>query len=701
MTILANLVALLSLENSAYLQGLEASQGATDGFTGSLSTVGGAVVVGGLTAAASAVATVGVAAWEAGNAVDGAMDTISVATGATGNDLDGLRKDFEGVFTRVPTDVDSAASAISVLNSRLDISGQALQDTSVGLLEMSRITGGDLTANGEAFTRMVGDWNLNLQDLPGYMDQVFTASQQTGAEVGTLMEQIVQYGAPMRNFGFSFQESGALLAGFAAQGVNTEIVMSGLRTAQGKFIAQGKDMSSGLWETIDAIQNAETQTEALGIATNIFGAKAAGDWLDTIRGGKFDLEEITNAMMDSRGAIMEGAAATLGWSERWGMFKNRVTTGLAPLGKAMEDAAVDGLSQITTIFERPEAQQGIATFATMAVQGITRVVTYLPVLIGGLLTFVTFLQQNEGIVVGVLAALGVAALAWGATTAVAAWTAMAPMLPVIAVLGLIALGAYLLYEAWQSNFGGIQDKAGAAWAYLQPIFSQLTDWLKVNIPAGIATLSQFWTGTLLPAITAVWAWIDTNLVPLFRALIDVWLAGLSLQITALAGFWQNVLLPAVQAFSSWMGDNVLPVIQQVAEWLGEKLGPAFDGLGKGIQDVTGWLSGLANKLNSLKLPDWLTPGSPTPWEIGLWGVSDAMSDLTRKQLPTFGAELRLQSEPVGLAPTQAGVASAASAQGPVIVNLQYAPFVSTANEREARAVLGPVLEDYLRNRENR
>ena len=52
MTALSNLLALLSLDDSDYLAGLSSNQSATSDFATKLSSIGGAVVVGGLTVAA-------------------------------------------------------------------------------------------------------------------------------------------------------------------------------------------------------------------------------------------------------------------------------------------------------------------------------------------------------------------------------------------------------------------------------------------------------------------------------------------------------------------------------------------------------------------------------------------------------------------------------------------------------------------------
>lgn len=464
-TALSNLLALLALDNKAYLDGLGQSQAAANDFGSKLSTVGGAVVMGALTAAAAATVAVGTAAFDAAETVDEAFDTIAIATGAQGDELAQLQDDWKVVFKSVPTDAKSAADAIGILNTRLGWSGPVLQDTAASLLEMTRILGGDLIANGEAFTRMVGDWGLNFEDLPVYMDAVFVASQKTGIAVDTLMQDIVKYGAPMRNFGFSFYEAGALLSTFAAKGVNTEIVMSGLRIAQGKFIKANKDMSTGLWETIEAIQSAETGTEALAIATEIFGAKAAGDMVDTIRGGKFNLDELVESMRSADGAILNAADATSDWGEKWKVFQNQMTVALAPIGEKLREGMGDALDELVEIFNRPDVQASIAAFADFAVTTIGGIVEGIPTFIAGVQEFFTFLQNNQGIVIGIFAALGVAAVAWGVVTAAAAWSAIAPLLPIIAVLVLIAAAAYLLYQAWTNNWGGIQEKtaSGVAW----------------------------------------------------------------------------------------------------------------------------------------------------------------------------------------------------------------------------------------------
>ena len=643
---LSNLYAVLSLDSSAFLDGLGKTRKHTDSFLATFSNVGGAVVMGALGLAATAITAVGVAAWKAGNTMDEAMDTIATATGATGPELEGLRSDFESVFASVPTDAKTAADALGILNSRLDITGPALQNLAAPLLEATRLLGGDITTNAEAFTRVMGDWNLPVEDASTSLDALFVAAQKTGAPLDSLMERVVQYGAPMRNFGFTFKESSALLAKWEAEGVNVEVVMGGMRIAQGKFITQGKDMKTGLWDTVDAIQNAKSSTEGLSIATKIFGAKAAGDMYDTIKAGKFDIDDLVDSMMNADGAIMDTAASTADWGEKWQVFKNKATVALAPIGEKMMEGVGKAMDKAIEIFERPEIQAALSTFTEAIGTFITNTVAKIPVLIDGFFQFISFLQNNQGIVVGVLAALGVAAVVWGVVTAAAAWAVMAPLLPVIAVILLIAAAAYLLYQGWVNNWGGIQEKVAAVWAGLQPVFAALREWLSVAIPAALQWLSNMWTTVLLPALQAVWSFLQTYVFPLLTAVGRVIAAVIGNSIRQWAALIQNILMPGLRSLWEWIDKHIMPTLTKFAQWMSEKVSPAIHGIGSAISSLIGWLNNLASRINSIQLPDWMTPGSPTPWENGLRGVGSALQTLSRSHLPTFQAALDLQTQPI-------------------------------------------------------
>lgn len=177
---------------------------------------------------------------------------------------------------------------------------------------------------------------------------------------------------------------------------------------------------------------------------------------------------------------------------------------------------------------------------------------------------------------------------------------------------------------------------------LIPIFQVVWDWIATNLPPVIQTLSDFWTGTLLPALTAVWEFVNTSLVPLFTALGELFSVALTLALTALAGLWQNILLPALTAIGDYLSVTLQPVFTALAEYWETTLGPAletvktnildklpgaFDGIRTAIQFVIDLVKDFTESLSKITLPDWLTPGSPTPFELGLHGINRELRQL--------------------------------------------------------------------------
>jgi len=291
----------------------------------------------------------------------------------------------------------------------------------------------------------------------------------------------------------------------------------------------------------------------------------------------------------------------------------------------------------------------------------------------------------------VLLGLGVAS----ATVVIpAVGTLISTMAPIIGTFLLVVAAAAALRMAWENDFLGIRTALTDAWeGSIKPALEDLWAWLQVNIPAAIATVSEWWNGVFMPILQTVWSYISQNLIPVFQAIVDyltvnigggisvvsalwndiflpalqvVWdflqanifplfaaLADLlsavvGVAVTALAGLWQNVLAPALEKVFGWLADKLQPafealrdVIGVVGDWISGKLGPAFDSLGSKIQAVTGWIKDLADKIRNLELPDWLTPGSPTPFEIGLVGIGKALQDLNTMYLPKFSSSLQI------------------------------------------------------------
>ena len=181
-------------------------------------------------------------------------------------ELAGLEQDFKVVFSSIPTDAKTAADVIANLNEKIGMTGPFVQDASKKIIEMS---GSWVGTQPASVSIRPGDGRLEHEadQAGGTLDKMFVATQQSGIGIDALMQKVVQFGAPLRNMGFTLDDSVALLASFEKEGVNTELVLGALRIASGKF------------------------------------AEAAGDTTEKIKGGVSSMAEARDKLTDLKNAL--------------------------------------------------------------------------------------------------------------------------------------------------------------------------------------------------------------------------------------------------------------------------------------------------------------------------------------------------------------------------------------------------------------
>ncbi|WP_230228869.1 phage tail tape measure protein, partial [Allobaculum mucilyticum] len=116
---------------------------------------------------------------------------------------------------------------------------------------------------------------MGAEDAQGYLGLLTTQAQATGISVDDLMNSVQKNGPVFKEMGLSIDESVNLLAQFEKNGVNADSALAGLKKAQQNATAEGKTLSQSLGETMQAIKGASSETEALQIATELFGKKGA------------------------------------------------------------------------------------------------------------------------------------------------------------------------------------------------------------------------------------------------------------------------------------------------------------------------------------------------------------------------------------------------------------------------------------------
>lgn len=297
----------------------------------------------------------------------------------------------------------------------------------------------------------------------------------------------------------------------------------------------------------------------------------------------------------------------------------------------MLSVGVEPLKAFQMILERflpPEIAGGIVTAIQNIIAGVQQLIAWATPIVTQIAAWVgenVKLQDVLIVIGGAIASVVVPAI-------LSVIAAAAPV--ILTFVGLVAVVA-ALRAAWETDFLGIRTALEGAWAAIQPALTELWTWLQTNIPLALQFLSDLWTGTLLPAITAVWDFISNNQIPLFNSLANLLSATVGVAVEGLAGLWENVLLPALQAAGNWINTTLGPILNSFVGWLGDVTG-GVDGISTAFSKAIDWIERLTEKIKNVKLPDWMTPGSPTPLELGLIGIARASqmatADFSRMQL---------------------------------------------------------------------
>ena len=333
----------LTTDNKGLTDGLDAGEGKAQAFAKHAALAIAGVGV--------AVAGIGAALYSVGSSFDSAFDGIRIGTGATGDALAGLEDDFRAVAAAIPVSFEDASAAIAELHTRTGATGKTLQDLSANVLELSRITGTNAKTNIAAATRLFGDWSIATDQQAATLDKVFRASQATGIGVSDLMQKVVQFGAPLRQMGFSFEASIAMLGKWEKEGVNAELVLGSLRIAAGKFADAGVPLQKGLQDTMAAIRGTKDESAALSMAMETFGARAGPDMAAAIREGRFELGDLLATIKDGDDTIIGLGEETSDLGERWQKAMNRMTLAVEPLASRVFSLAGTVVDRLAPVLE--------------------------------------------------------------------------------------------------------------------------------------------------------------------------------------------------------------------------------------------------------------------------------------------------------------------------------------------------------------
>ena len=560
---------------------------------------GGALggVAAGVTVGAVAI---GATLFNLGKDFDAAYKSIQKQTGATGDEFVKLKDSFKAVASSTGASFGDIATAVGTVSQRTGATGKELDTLSLSMLRMASITGKDLGSVLESTTKLFNNFQIPVAQMPAAMDKLYVASAKSGVGVDKLSSSAQQFGPVLRQLGYGFDDSIALLASFDKAGVNTGKVTAGMGVALGNLAKTGAtDLPAAFAKTVDSINAAGTQAEANSIAVQLFGTRAGPQMAEAIRSGAFSVGELTAELGDAEGALGKTTAETVTFAGKMAKFKNQMAVAFEPAVMGLFTSITDALMGVTPM---------LTTFAGVMGSLVGVVSSNKAVLIGFaavLGTFVTAVVAAKVVMMvyhGVLLVVRTAQLAFAAATNVAkvamiAFNLVMAVNPFVLILvGIVALvaGFVLLYTKvdWFRNavnaaFGAIVAVAQGAFNWIKSNWPLLLGILAGPIGVAVVLIVKYWD-QIKGAFVAVFDWVKTNW-PTLVAILLVLLGPIGAIAAAVFVFRDQIIgaLGTVVSFFAALPGRVVGALGGLAGSLAGAASSAMSAFGSALSGGIG------------------------------------------------------------------------------------------------------------------
>ena len=532
---------------------------------------------------------------DAWSEIDEALDTVTTKTGLTGDALAELQEIAKDIATGMPTSFQNAGDAVGELNTQFGLTGEKLKSASELLIKYAEINETDISSSAISAKQAIEAYGLTAEDLGMVLDNVTKAAQDTGQSVDTIVQKAIDGAPQIKGLGLSFEEGAALIGKFEKSGVDSSAALSSLSKAAVIYAKDGKTLTDGLNETVSAIQNSTSETEALSIASEIFGSKAAPRMVNAIQRGAFSFDDLAEAAKSSSGTVSTTFDETLDPIDKLTQYSNQAKEGMAELGGKLLETVIPALEPLMGMLE-----SSVNWFTSLNETDQQTIV------ILGLVTTAVMM------LLGAIAPLVIAIGAIGAPVGIV----------VAAIVGAIAVITLIIQAIM--NWGAITEWLQSTWdscaAWLSELWTNIVTTATTAWSNFTAWLSGLWSSVVSTG-QSLWSSFTSSLSNIFSSLITGAQSLWSSFTSTLSNLWSGLVSTGSNLFNnlsstiSGIFNGILSTASNIWNSIKSTISNAIDGAKNAVSNGVNAIKNLFNfqiKWPHIPLPHFRVSGSANP-----------------------------------------------------------------------------------------